>query len=446
MPNAARNAKRDGAGPSPDTRRLALALLTEIVEAGSALDEVFDHALSPQGSLVPLDGRDRGFIRHLVTTTVRRLGQIDAVLGRLADRGIRSHVTRNILRLGLTQVLFMRTPAHAAVSATVSLVDDDHQRGFVNAVLRRTAREDPGISAGDAARQITPAWLWQRWSVAYGEVTAHAIAEAHLVEPPLDLSIKDPTTVAAWAERLGAEVLSTGNLRLRESGPITGIAGYDEGAWWVQDAAAAIPARLLGALPGKAVVDLCAAPGGKTAQLAAAGARVVAIDISRRRLDRVRTNLDRLGLRAVLIEADAGTWSAESAGFGAADAVMLDAPCTATGTIRRHPDIAIHKKASDVERLAQLQDVLLANAAKLLKPGGTLIYASCSLEPEEGPERISAFLAGHADYERRPISADEVGGLAEALTTEGDLRTLPCHWSARGGIDGFFAARLTRRA
>ena len=437
-----------GINPSGDqSRRIALALLSAIVDQGSPLDEVFERALSPRGALAVLQPRDRSFVRNLVTTTIRRLGQIDAVLAHFAERAIRPAGVRNVLRLGAAQLLFLRTPAHAATTTAVALVEAPPLRGFVNAVLRRIATEgDPLVATQDAARLTTPAWLWEGWTAAYGEAGASAIAAAHLVEPPLDLTLKDPASTAVWAERLSARILPTGSLRLAHAGTITALPGYKAGAWWVQDAAAALPVRLLGEIKSRAVIDLCAAPGGKTAQLAAAGGRVVALDIARGRLGRLRDNLDRTGLRAVVIEADATTWSPTTAGFGPADAVLLDAPCSATGTLRRHPDIALHKSAADVARMADLQDRLLANAATMVKPGGLLVFCSCSLEPAEGPLRIAAFLEREAGFLRRPITDAEFAGVAPFVTPEGDLRTLPSQWAEHGGIDGFFIARLVRAA
>jgi len=437
-----------GINPSGDqSRRIALDLVSAIVDQGSPLDEVFERALGPRGALAILAPRDRSFVRNLVTTTIRRLGQIDAVLAHFAERAIRPASVRNVLRLGAAQLLFLRTPAHAATTTAVALVEAPPQRGFVNAVLRRIATEgDPLVATQDAARLTTPAWLWEGWTAAYGEAGASAIAAAHLAEPPLDLTLKDPAGTAVWAERLGARILPTGSLRLAHAGPITALPGYKAGAWWVQDAAAALPARLVGEIKGRAVIDLCAAPGGKTAQFAAAGGRVVALDIARGRLGRLRDNLDRTGLRAVVIEADATTWSPATAGFGPADAVLLDAPCTATGTLRRHPDIALHKSAADAARLAELQDRLLANAATMVKPGGLLVFCSCSLEPAEGPARIAAFLERESGFLRRPIAGAELAGIAPFVTPEGDLHTLPSQWAEHGGIDGFFIARLVRAA
>lgn len=430
-------------GKTADARRTALALLRAVVDDGRPLDE----ALAGNPHLAKLAARDRAFARLLLTTVLRRLGQIDAALDRCLDRPIKAKdvVLRHILRLGAAQLLFLETPPHAAVSTALDLAQGPRlagQRGLLNAVLRRLAREgQDSIATQDAARLNTPVWLWQPWCAAYGEDRARAIAAAHLVEPPLDLSCKQDADV--WAERLGAKLLPNGTLRLPAGqGDITRLRGYAEGAWWVQDAAAALPARLLGDVAGKTVFDLCAAPGGKTAQLAAAGAAVIAVERSPERLKRLRENLERLGLAAATVEADAARWQPPAP----ADAVLLDAPCSATGTLRRHPDIAHLKSDAAVGTLTAAQDRLLAHAVTMVKPGGLLIYAVCSLQPEEGPQRIHALLASDDRVERAPLSTADLAGLGEAVTPDGDLRTLPCHLAAEGGMDGFYACRLRRRS
>jgi 16S rRNA (cytosine967-C5)-methyltransferase len=275
----------------------------------------------------------------------------------------------------------------------------------------------------------------------YGAQTARAIAVANGTEPALDLTVRnDPEH---WASALGGRVLLTGSVRAIVHGPISQLPGYNEGAWWVQDAAAALPAKLFGDLRGRTVADLCAAPGGKTAQLAAAGATVIAVDRAGGRLERLRQNLERLHLTAETVAADVTQWRA-----GPFDAVLLDAPCSSTGTIRRHPDIPWLKRAADVAALAALQRRLVAQASELTKPGGTFIYCTCSLEPEEGAEIIRDLLDHNPTLRRQPISAGEVHGHSEWLTADGDLRTLPCHLgdpdSRMGGFDGFYAARLQR--
>lgn len=430
-------AKSRPADPGLAARSVALDVVAGVLRRGRALDD-------ERPDLAALDPRDRAFARAIAAATLRRLGQIDALIAACVERPIppRDALAHDVLRIAAAQLLFLGSPAHAAVDTAVALVRarrKERYAGLVNAVLRRLGREGAAMQATqDAALLNTPAWLWRSWSAAYGEPAARAIAAQHLQEPWLDFSVKaDPER---WAAALGAEILPTGSLRRPLGGAIADLPGYDEGAWWLQDAAAALPARLLGPVRERKVLDLCAAPGGKTMQLAAAGARVTAVELQAARLERLRENLDRVGLRATLVEADAAEWRPPAP----AELVLLDAPCTATGTIRRHPDIAWLKAPDDVARLARTQDRLLANAAAMLAPGGVMVYAVCSLEPEEGPARIAALLAAAPGLRRMPIRPEEIAGLAEAITPEGDLRTLPCHWQARGGMDGFYAARLVR--
>jgi 16S rRNA (cytosine967-C5)-methyltransferase len=347
-----------------------------------------------------------------------------------------------VLRLGAAQLLFLGTPAHAAVDTSVRLVVDaglPHLKGLANAVLRRLAREGLALLGDrDPARLNTPQWLWQSWLDTYGEETTRAIAAAHLVEAPLDLTPR--ANAQFWAGQLDGELLATGTIRRTTGGAITELPGFAEGAWWVQDAAATLPAHLLGDVLGKRVADLCAAPGGKTLQLAAAGAQVTAVDISTRRMARLAENLARTGLSAELVTADAGKWTPADK----FDAILLDAPCSGTGTLRRHPDIAWLKDDEDVRRLTFTQDRLLAHAIALLKPGGRLVYTVCSLQEDEGPARIEALFARDKRLRRLPVQAAEMPGLEGTITPARDVRTLPSMWPERGGLDGFYMARVTR--
>jgi 16S rRNA (cytosine967-C5)-methyltransferase len=298
------------------------------------------------------------------------------------------------------------------------------------------------LAGVDGVKLNVPAWLWQRWETVYGADTARRIAEASLNEPALDLSLKPSEDAALWAERLGGVVLPTGSLRLAAHGRVEDLAGYAAGAWWVQGAAAALVARVAGptaeSLAGRTVADLCAAPGGKTAGLAAAGAIVTAVDDSPERLQRLGQNLARLKLPAEVVAADAAVW-APGRTF---DVVVLDAPCTGTGIISRHPDILRLKRAGDVARMAEVQTAMLANAAALVRPGGTLVYSTCSLEPEEGRSQVDALLARDPAFQRESIVPSEIGA-DPAWLADGDVRTLPFHLES--GIDGFFIARLRRR-
>lgn len=427
------------AQPSANPRRVALDVLDRVLGRGWALDDAF----AGHPALAGLEFRDRAFARLLVATTLRRLGQLDDLLAGFVKRRPERVRTQNLLRLGAAQLLFLGTPPHAAVGETVALATRELRpvAGLANAVLRRLVQEGPDrLGQQDPARLNTPAWLWDSWIAAYGEPTARRIAEAHLTEPPLDLRAKaDP---APWAERLGAELLPNGTLRRREGGAVDALPGYAEGAWWVQDAAAALPAMLLGDVAGREILDLCAAPGGKAAQLAAAGGKVTAAELSALRALRLRENLERLKLEARVEVADVREWRPERP----AGLILLDAPCTSTGTIRRHPDIPWRKTPEDVARMAELQAQLLVAAVEMLAPGGRLVYASCSLQVEEGPAQIEGLLAGGAPVERDPILPDELAGLPVEPTPQGEARTLPCHFGDRGGLDGFFMARLRRRA
>lgn len=426
--------------PATDPRRLALDVLAGVLRQGRPLDEAF----AGHPGLDHLSRRDRALARNLASTTVRRLGQIDALIAHCLERPLKDEAWRvgDVLRLGICQLVFLGQPAHAAVHTAVGLAPGGRlarHRGLINAVLRRLGRDGRRlVAAQDAARLNTPDWLWQAWRRAYGGDKCRRIAEAHLAEAPLDLSVK--ADAAAWAERLDARVLPTGSLRRAAGGAVTELPGFDTGAWWVQDAAAALPARLLGEVAGRHVIELCAAPGGKTAQLAAAGARVSAVDRSAPRLARLGANLRRLGLEADLIQADVRTWRPREP----ADAVLLDAPCTATGTMRRHPDVAYLKRADDVGRMAVLQAELLSAAAAMARPGGEVVYCACSLQEEEGAGVVDAVVGAGAPLAAEAVTAQALGGLAELIDHGGRLRTLPCHLAARGGMDGFFAARLRR--
>jgi 16S rRNA (cytosine967-C5)-methyltransferase len=426
--------------PTPTARSVALDLIGAVLRRKRPLDDAIEEN-SEMGALTP---RDRAFARLLVAMLLRRLGQVDALIAHCLATPLpaRAAPVHDVLRLGVVQLLFLRTPPHAAVATSVDLAEARGflaHKGLVNAVLRRLSVEGGAlIAAQDAPPLNTPAWLWRAWSDHYGEAATRAIALAHLQEAPLDLTVRDD--IDAWQQALNAILLPTGSLRRSAGGPISGLPGYHEGAWWVQDAAAAIPARLLGPVAGERVLDLCAAPGGKTAQLAAAGGRVTALDRSSRRLERLRANLVRLRLDVECLAADAIQWRpTEPVRF-----VLLDPPCTATGAIRRHPDVPHMKTQEDVTRLAAVQERLLAGALDMLAPGGTLVYCTCSLEPQEGPEQVAKLLARGLPVARRPIAAQEIGGLEECLTPEGDLRTLPNHLAEFGGIDGFYAARLVR--
>ena len=433
--------------PGLAARRIAADILDNVLRRHRPLDAELDGAEQHPG-LAALADRDRALVRKLVATVLRRVGTLRHLVARFLDSGFPKDAPRveTALLIGAAQILFLDVPDHAAVDLSVRLVQADRRAakypGLINAVLRRVAREGRDVIAAlDTVSLDTPQWLFARWQRNYGADTARAIALAHSHEPPLDLTVK--ADAESWAQRLRGRVLPTGSVRTAERGQVSLLPGYHEGAWWVQDAAAALPTRLFGDLADKHVADLCAAPGGKTAQLAQSGARVTAVDRSANRLGRVRDNLMRLGLSADMIAADATEW--QGSPF---DAVLVDAPCSSSGTIRRHPDVGWLKSEADLAQLIALQRRLLERAVSLTKPGGQIVYCVCSLEPEEGEQQIEALLASEAGVRRKPIGAGEIAGSAEFLSPHGDLRTLPSHWPdpdpRMSGLDGFFAARLER--
>ncbi|MBB5688363.1 methyltransferase domain-containing protein [Roseomonas alkaliterrae] len=411
--------------PGLPTRRAARDLLTATLEQRRPLEEALE-ALPAR-----LDPRDRAAAHRIAATVLRRLGSLDEILAPFL-RKEPPPPARHALRIGAAELLLLGTPPHAAVATAVALAPRAFA-GLVNAVLRKVAAEGAAALEGlDAARLDTPPWLWASWHAAYGPAV-RAIAEAHRAPAPLDLT---PAPGASPPE--GAEVLPTGSWRLSAGTRVTDLPGFAEGRFWVQDAAAALPALLLAPRPGERIADLCAAPGGKTAQLAAAGAEVTAVERDARRLDRLRENLARLRLRATIVQADAAAWTPD-APF---DAILLDAPCTATGTIRRHPDVAHAKRPRDVPAAAEAQARLLAAAARMLRPGGRLVFATCSLQPEEGEAHLPR--AAALGLVHKPFLPAELPGLPEAITPAGCLRTRPDFWAGRGGMDGFFAARFRR--
>ncbi|MCP8940527.1 methyltransferase domain-containing protein [Alsobacter sp. SYSU M60028] len=433
--------------PGAPARRIAVAAIAGVIDEQRALDETLDRLLAAP-SAREMDERDRGLARAIAMSAVRHFGLIRRVLLERMETGMpeRAGAFAPIMVAGAAQILFLDVPDHAAVDLSVRLIQADGRASryskFANAILRRVVREQEAIRAGlDPLQHDTPGWLRERWTRHYGEDAARRIAAAHQAEPAVDLTVR--SDAEGWAGQLDALVLPTGSLRLRQRGAIASLPGFDDGAWWVQDAAAALPARLLAPRPGERIADLCAAPGGKTAQLAAAGASVLAVDRSRPRLERLERNMARLGLTVEARVDDA--LSVEETGF---DAVLVDAPCSATGTLRRHPDVAWTKSEDDIARLAGLQRRLLRKAVDMLKPGGRLVYCTCSLEPEEGEEQIAALLAAEPRVRREPVRAGEIGGLAEAIDARGDLRTLPFMLPNEeprlAGMDGFFAARLIR--
>lgn len=425
-----------------DVRRLAATLLRSCLDRKLTVDE----AISASRDAQSLEPRDRALLSTLLLTAFRHWGEISAVLSKLVDRPLprKSGSAREILVLGITQLLFLGMAPHAVIDLAVRSAKADrnalHFSGLVNAVLRKVANGGAELLKGlDAPRLNTPDWLWRRWVKTYGEATAHDIALAHADRPGLDISFK--TDAEQWREAVGGEALPNGQRRLAAGHvPVPELPGFSEGAWWIQDAAATIPVRLLGDVRGKAVLDLCAAPGGKTLQLAARGADVTALDLSEPRLRRLEANLQRTGLSAKVVVQDVMSPDL----VGAWDAVLLDAPCSATGTIRRHPELPWLKDEAQLRELSGLQRRLLRKAAQLVKPGGLLVYCTCSLEPEEGETRVRGFLADEPEFQIVPPGAE---ALPEgSVRASGWVRTLPSmRYGERAGMDGFFTAAMRRR-
>jgi 16S rRNA (cytosine967-C5)-methyltransferase len=418
-----------------EARAAALQVLSDVLRRRKPLDAALEstHALAP---------RDAGFARAIASETLRRLGQLEDLIRHFVPKPParnRAGPVPEILLAGACELVFLDVPAHAAVDGANRLAQADqkavHFKPLINAVLRRISREGRDVvAAQDAAALNVPDWLLMRWIDAYGEDTARAIAESHQGVPPLDLVAKGAVAID------GAEPLFGPVWRLKDPVRVDVLPGYAEGDWWVQDAAAALPALLLGDVKGAWVIDLCAAPGGKTAELVSRGALVTAVEREPARMELLEANLKRLRLTADCVVDDAREWRPkEPAPF-----VLLDAPCSATGTIRRHPELPWIKSASDVTLQSQLAGELLDAAAEMTAPGGVLVFATCSLEREEGSEQIDAFLAGHDEFSRQPLTAAEVFGHGEFIDASGDLRTLPCHLKDKGGMDGFYAARLKR--
>jgi 16S rRNA (cytosine967-C5)-methyltransferase len=424
-------------------RHAALAAVMAVHKSGTALDA----GLASHPDWKRMEARDRGFARAIATAAIRRDGALRAALDALIERPLpdKALKARMVLLCGAAERLVLDGAAHAAVDGWVSLMANDAStrayKNLANAVLRRIAASK-ARAAFDGADPLAdlPGWLAERWVAGYGEEIARAMALARSGPPPLDLTVKPGVDAAALAEALGADILPTGTVRRAAIGAVEALAGFEAGDWWVQDAAAALPVTLLKPQAGETIADLCAAPGGKTMQIAASGARTLAVEASGKRLKRVAANLERTGLTAECVAADALSWRPDAP----VDGVLLDAPCTATGTLRRRPDTAFAKQDGDVANLAKIQDALLDAAIDMVKPGGRIVYCTCSLEREEGEERIAAVLARRGDVRLDPVEPCELPGLTDAVAADGAVRTRPDMMSERGGLDGFYMARLVR--
>lgn len=432
--------------PGLPARQAATRLLAAIIDRHTSLDGLLD-PVNGNRAFRDLSQADQALVRALLQATLRHLPLIEAFIGRLVEKPLPDGARNlaHILHIAATQILYLDTPDHAAVDIAVEQARrDPRSRRFtslVNAVLRRMAREKTRVLPElDATIVNAPLWFAERLQAAYGDRTT-AILKAHGTEPAIDFTVKsDPQS---WAERLGGVVLPTGSVRVAQiDRPITQLPGFSEGQWWVQDAAASIPARLLGAVENRRVADLCAAPGGKTAQLAAAGAAVTAVDLSQNRLKRLMENMDRLQLHVDIRQADILTWQVETP----FDGILLDAPCSSTGTVRRHPDIPWTKSPDDIEKLADLQERMLMKAVTLVKPGGRIVFSNCSLDPREGEEVTTRVLDALPQLARHPVDPKVLPGLEQAITADGEIRTtpamLPDDNPRLAGLDGFFASVL----
>lgn len=427
-------------------RHAALKILEQVFARKVMLDSVLER--EPSFLALPTT-RDRAFVRMLVATVLRRRGQMDDLIIRASDKKgelPRPEILKWIIYLGIAQILFMDVANHAAVDTSVTLASQcglDGKKGFVNAILRRmTAEGKNWVASQDAAALNIPEWLYTQWINDYGAVRARDIALASLDEASLDITVKNSDEAKDWALKLATSILPTGSLRRPSGGHVTDLPGFEDGAWWVQDASSALPVKLMGEVAGVRVLDLCAAPGGKTAQLAAAGAKVTALDRSASRMATLNDNLKRLNLASnvqTIIE-DGSVWKPKDT----FQMVLLDAPCSATGTIRRHPDLLSLKGAKDQMGLMSIQERLLDNAAILVESGGMIVYCTCSLQKDEGERQVERFLKTHSNFRRIPVRKEEFGGIDGLVNSDGDVRILPQSLKEQGGMDGFFISRLKR--
>lgn len=445
--------QKAGQQPNPNipglaVRQAATRLLSAVIDKKTSLDGLTDNEHGhPQ--YLALEMRDRALCRAILGASLRHRADITKALAGFLDRPLPQNALslNHLLHVGAAQILYLDVPDHATIDLAVTAAKCDPRNrrfsGLVNAVLRKFARQADDIRSKPLGIENIPVWFADLLAENYTKDVAEDILKSQDYEPPLDLTVKAEPEI--WAEKLGGIALPNGTVRLAGlDGPLSALEGYADGAWWVQDVAASLPARLFGNIEGKRIADLCAAPGGKTAQLAAQGAKVTAIDLSANRLKRLQANMQRLNLTV-------DTWAGNLKDFkpdALFDAILLDAPCSSTGTIRRHPDILWTKDQSDIVKLAQLQLELLLASIALVKIGGTIVFANCSLARQEGEELIDKVLLMRDDLEIIPILPEEIGGMAELILPQGTLRTTPADLKREtpqlSGMDGFFAARFRK--
>lgn len=425
-----------------DSREAALLILKYILDEGQTTTRAMENFSRR------ISKGERGFVRNLVTITLRRLGQIDRMIDHLTTKklALPQQMVRHTLRLGVTQLLFMDVPSYAAIDKTVNLMDIrvdknlKYLKNTVNAVLRNVDRDrEELLKKYGNTRLNFPKWLLKKWDDQFGNKAVKDIIAACLTEPALDISLKPELDLEEWSMKLGGKVGPTNNIRIEKAGKISELPGYDDGTWWVQDAAARLPEMILGCSKGDKVLDLCAAPGGKTAQAASKGALVTAVDLSEGRIRRLQENMLRLDLKIDVVTSDVLKYNSIS-DF---ELILLDAPCSSTGTIRRHPELLQQKKINEIKEVAKVQSQMLDYISKEMKSGATLVYAVCSLEKEEGEDQIKALLERDPSLKRKEITADELPSLEQAILETGDVRTLP-HY-IEGGMDGFFISRLVKK-
>lgn len=435
--------------PGLDVRMAASKILAAVIDKRTPLDGMLD-AGHGNPAYRALNEADRSLVRAILNATLRHLPRIESTLSTMLDKPLPegARALQHVLTTATAQILYLDIPSHAAVDLAVEQANrDPRNRRFaklVNALLRRVVREREEILEASKAVSPIPQWFLKRLISSYGTEQALRIAEAQLTPAPIDLTVKSDAPV--WAERLQAKRLPTGSLRLAAfEGAIPTLPGFEEGEWWVQDAAACIPAQLFGDIRGKRIADLCAAPGGKTAQLASMGAKVIAVEQSPNRTKRLAENLARLKLEAEIVHSDLFAFKPDEL----LDGVLLDAPCSSTGTTRRHPDVLWTKGVSDIEKLAGIQARMLRHALTLVKPGGLVVFSNCSLDPLEGEQLVADLLKENPEVELVAIDPKNWPGLEEAITPEGAFRTTPAMIAPEndyaGGMDGFFACTLRRR-